>query len=78
MVIIWLINVSQSSNGFPLTISSYYNFIQFQTPGVGIKDAKELKLVDLYLNRYWGLKFATQAACTILTVDQVGCLSELG
>jgi hypothetical protein len=38
---------------------------------VGIRDATELGLLDLYIGKYWGLKFATQAACTILTVDQV-------
>ncbi|CAG2217087.1 CCT8 [Mytilus edulis] len=45
--------------------------LDIETQGVGIKDSTEMKLVDLYLSKYWGLKFATQAACTILTVDQI-------
>jgi len=36
-----------------------------------VLDAKESNLQDLYLNKYWGLKFATAAACTILGVDQI-------
>jgi len=34
-------------------------------------DAQEAKIVDLYLNKYWALKFATSAACTVLRVDQI-------
>jgi hypothetical protein len=36
-----------------------------------VVDAKEAQLVDLYYNKFWGLKFATAAACTVLRVDQV-------
>lgn len=48
-----------------------YAGLDIEAQGVGIKDATEMKLEDLYLSKYWGLKFATQAACTILTVDQI-------
>jgi len=36
-----------------------------------IVDAKEAEIYDLYLTVMWGLKFATNAACTILKVDQI-------
>uniref|UniRef100_A0A1B6L1Y9 T-complex protein 1 subunit theta n=1 Tax=Graphocephala atropunctata TaxID=36148 RepID=A0A1B6L1Y9_9HEMI len=36
-----------------------------------IIDAKEAGIFDLYLTVMWGLKFATNAACTILKVDQI-------
>ncbi|KAG8249922.1 T-complex protein 1 subunit theta [Homalodisca vitripennis] len=36
-----------------------------------IIDAKEAEIFDLYLTVMWGLKFATNAACTILKVDQI-------
>lgn len=41
-------------------------------------DTKEAKLVDLYASRYWGIKFATNAACTILSVDQIICAKAAG
>lgn len=28
-------------------------------------------ILDLYLTKMWGLKYATNAACTILKVDQI-------
>ncbi|XP_065223106.1 T-complex protein 1 subunit theta [Planococcus citri] len=34
-------------------------------------DASEAGILDLYLTKYWGLKYATQAACTVLQVDQI-------
>jgi len=36
-----------------------------------VLDAAEAKILDLYLNKYWGMKFATSAACTVLRVDQI-------
>ena len=36
-------------------------------------DAKERNMLDLYAAKYWGIKFATSAACTILSVDQIIC-----
>lgn len=36
-----------------------------------ILDAKEAEIYDLYLTVMWGLKFATNAASTILKVDQI-------
>jgi T-complex protein 1 subunit theta len=45
--------------------------IECDTPT--ILDSKAANLVDLYLAKYWGIKFATNAACTILSVDQIIC-----
>jgi T-complex protein 1 subunit theta len=38
-------------------------------------DAVENKIFDLFLTKYWALKFATTAACTVLRVDQVSLSS---
>lgn len=37
----------------------------------GVCDAKEKGILDLYVLKYWGLKFAVGAAATILKVDQI-------
>ncbi len=42
-----------------------------QAQGAGTLDAADKGIFDLYLAKYWGLKFATAAACTVLKVDQV-------
>lgn len=34
-------------------------------------DAKEAKIFDLFVTKWWGLKYATNAACTVLKVDQI-------
>lgn len=38
---------------------------------VGVRDALEANIQDLYINKFWGMKYATVAACTVLKVDQV-------
>lgn len=43
----------------------------FQDDSGAIIDAKEAEIFDLYLTVMWGLKFATDAASTILKVDQI-------
>lgn len=34
-------------------------------------DAKEKNIIDLYVLKHWGLKYAVGAATTILKVDQI-------
>ena len=34
-------------------------------------DAVEANILDLYITKYWAIKFAAAAACTVLKVDQV-------
>lgn len=48
-----------------------------RTAGVDIEsdgsvcDALEKEILDLYLCKFWGLKYAVGAAATILRVDQI-------
>lgn len=42
-----------------------------QNEAGAILDAKDAEIFDLYLTVMWGLKFATNAASTILKVDQI-------
>ncbi|KAJ9585030.1 hypothetical protein L9F63_020621 [Diploptera punctata] len=39
--------------------------------GSAIKDVVEAGVIDLYVNKYWSLKYAMNAASTILKVDQI-------
>nr|CAD7598683.1 unnamed protein product [Timema genevievae] len=36
-----------------------------------VKDVSNAGILDLYITKMWGLKYATSAACTILKVDQI-------
>ena len=36
-----------------------------------VKDAVKAGILDLYLVKHWAIKFATDAAVTVLRVDQV-------
>jgi hypothetical protein len=42
-----------------------------QADGPATKDVVEAGIIDLYSTKYWGIKFATAAANTVLRVDQV-------
>lgn len=39
--------------------------------GAAVKDVAAAGIWDLYLAKYWGIKLATNAAATVLRVDQV-------
>ncbi|XP_068699000.1 T-complex protein 1 subunit theta-like [Montipora capricornis] len=39
--------------------------------GAAVKDAVKAGILDLYIVKYWALKFATDAAVTVLRVDQI-------
>lgn len=43
--------------------------------GAAVKDVAAAGILDLYLAKYWGLKLATDAATTVLRVDQVNTLA---
>lgn len=45
--------------------------IEYDTPT--LLDAKSANLLDLYAAKFWAVKFATSAACTVLQVDQIIC-----
>ena len=45
--------------------------VDIEAAGAGVKDITQDGIYDLYLAKFWGLKFATAAACTVLKVDQV-------
>jgi T-complex protein 1 subunit theta len=36
-----------------------------------VKDAVESNLIDIFGSKYWAIKFAAVAACTVLRVDQI-------
>lgn len=43
-----------------------------------IINAVENNILDSYLGKYWGLKYATSTACTILSIDQIICSKRAG
>lgn len=50
-----------------------YAAIDIDSDEPKVLDAKEANILDLYASKYWGIKFATGAACTVLQVDQIIC-----
>ena len=50
--------------------------ITSETPKV--LNAVEKNILDLYLLKEWGIKYATSTACTILQVDQIICAKQAG
>ncbi|KAK8400069.1 hypothetical protein O3P69_003037 [Scylla paramamosain] len=42
-----------------------------ENEGAGVIDAAEKEIYDLYLTKYWAMKYATSAATQILRVDQI-------
>ncbi|KAL5009680.1 hypothetical protein ScPMuIL_011985 [Solemya velum] len=45
--------------------------VDVETQDGGIHDAEEANILDLFLAKHWGMKFATAGACTVLKVDQI-------
>lgn len=43
----------------------------FQGDGAAIKDVVEAGVLDLFLTKFWGMKYAVNATNTILKVDQI-------
>lgn len=41
-------------------------------------NAVENNILDSYLAKYWGIKYATSTACTILSIDQIICSKRAG
>ena len=52
--------------------------IDIENESVKILDAVQSNIYDLYLTKYWGIKLATNVACTILQVDQIICAKPAG
>lgn len=46
--------------------------------GTATRDVMEADILDSFLVKYWGLKFASNAACTVLRVDQIIMAKQAG
>lgn len=49
-----------------------------EAEGTSTCDVMESGIMDLFLVKYWGLKFASNAACTVLRVDQIIMAKQAG
>ncbi|RWS17726.1 T-complex protein 1 subunit theta-like protein [Dinothrombium tinctorium] len=52
--------------------------VNIESETASILDAVEAKIFDTYLSKYWGIKYATSAVCTILQVDEIICAKPAG
>jgi T-complex protein 1 subunit theta len=73
----------KSNDAVTLLIAAHQNGEKHQ--GVDIEsdspqlfDTKQASLYDLYATKYWGVRYATNAACTVLKVDQIICAKPAG
>jgi T-complex protein 1 subunit theta len=41
-------------------------------------DVKQNEIYDLYITKKWAILFATKAACTVLSVDEIICAKPAG
>jgi len=46
--------------------------------GTATRDSAESDILDAFLVKYWGLKFSSNAACTVLSVDQIIMAKQVG
>jgi len=46
--------------------------------GTATRDSAESDILDAFLVKYWGLKFSSNAACTVLSVDQIIMAKQAG
>lgn len=52
--------------------------VDIESDDPAVKDAVENSLYDLFLAKYWGIKYASNVASTILSVDQIICAKPAG
>jgi len=52
--------------------------VNIEGEGASVFDAAEANIIDLFITKYWGMKFATSAACTVLRVDQIIMAKKAG
>ncbi len=52
--------------------------VDIESDTASIVDAIKANIYDLYLTKYWGIKYATNVANTILQVDQIICSKPAG
>lgn len=49
----------------------YSGFVTTEKLDADIRDAKEANILDLHAAKHWAIRFATNAACVVLRVDQI-------
>ena len=49
-----------------------------QADNADVIDVVERQIYDLFLTKYWGIKFAVNAATTVLVVDQIIMAKQAG
>ncbi|CAL1538921.1 unnamed protein product [Lymnaea stagnalis] len=52
--------------------------VDIEAEGAAVLDSAEAKIYDLLITKFWGLRFATAAACTVLRVDQIIMAKKAG
>lgn len=52
--------------------------VDIESNTASLVDAIKANIYDLYLTKYWGIKYATNVANTILQVDQIICSKPAG
>lgn len=52
--------------------------INLESDHCEVMDVVERKVFDIYLTKHWGIKFAVNAACTVLVVDQIIMAKQAG